>query len=127
MQQAQAGDPVFPWPLSSLIQPLDKASLPGTWVAYDHNAVWFIEINPMKESLDAISIHLQSNGFRTHKAAGEANSVAEVFLGTIENSDERVYRVMIYRDPEGLALRISRDPNSFYDLRLYRVDSRKEM
>ena len=118
--QAFGRDPIFPWPLSSSIRPMDKNDLTGSWVAYQHNTIWFIEIlNPLDYS-DVVYVQLRSNGIRTHRANGWLHLDRKVFLGTITTESQREYGGMLYRDNEGIKIRVSKGLHGYYDLLLYK-------
>ncbi len=115
------GDPISPpWPVSISTMPLDMQELPGEWVAYSHDTIWFIQIELNANGRGLAAIHIQSNAVRTHKVDGwlapHENSLAgEIFLdGTRRN------QIMIFRDKEGTKLRLSAPSDNYYDLKLYK-------
>ncbi|MFS4460227.1 hypothetical protein [Bdellovibrio sp. HCB2-146] len=115
-----AKDTPLPWPLATNVLPIDQGELPGSWVAYDHNTIWFVEIQPDDENADMIHIDLRSNGIRTHHVEGYMVLGEKLYVGTLKNEDDRYYVGSLYLDKEGYKIRVFRSKHSYFDLRLYK-------
>ncbi|HEX7674035.1 MAG TPA: hypothetical protein VF412_07685 [Bdellovibrio sp.] len=115
------GGPVIPpWPVSISTQPLIIEDLPGEWIAYDHNTIWFIQIELDANGRGLASIHMQSNAIRTHKVDGWLAPQENSLSGELNFDGQHSVKVMIFRDYEGTKLRIAAAHDSYYDLKLYR-------
>lgn len=119
---ARPGDPISPpWPVSISTMPLEIESLPGEWVAYDHDTIWFMQIALNANGRGLAAIHIQSNAIRNHDVSGwlapHTNSLAGELIIDGTHSSE----IMIFCDQDGTKLRISSSTNGgYYDLKLYK-------
>ena len=115
------GGPVIPpWPVSISTQPLIIEDLPGEWVAYDRNSIWFIQIELDANGRGTAQIHVQSNAIRARKVDGWLAPQENSLSGEINFDGQRPVKIMIFRDHEGTKLRIAGPHESYYDLKLYR-------
>lgn len=114
-------DPISPpWPVSISTMPLEIESLPGEWVAYSHNTIWFIQIELNANGRGLASIHIQSNAVRTHNVSGWMEQLQNSLAGEIDFDGDRSSKIMIFRDNEGTKLRVSASGGGYYDLKLYK-------
>ncbi|MDG0817394.1 hypothetical protein [Bdellovibrio svalbardensis] len=114
-------DPISPpWPVSISTMPLEMEDLPGEWVAYSHNTIWFIQIEMNANGRGLAAIHIQSNAVRTHKVDGWLAFHKNSLAGEILFDGHASKQIMIFRDSEGTKLRISAPGDRYYDLKLYK-------
>lgn len=114
-------DPISPpWPLSISTLPVDLIYLPGEWVAYDHNSIWWIQITFNKEKNGLSEIYIRSNAVRNHEAAGWLVGQKNALVGQLVFNNERAVNIMIFRDKEGTKLRIAAESETYYDLKLFK-------
>jgi hypothetical protein len=119
---AQDHGPVFPWPLSSSLRPVNEAGLVGGWVSYANGFAWFVEIRKTSEN-DVYSIRVQSHSIPKKSAYGWFHKDGLVYLGSLSvDKTAGIMGALLYEDSEGLKLRISTNPQHFLDLRLYRTE-----
>lgn len=113
------GDPVIPWPTFVSLTPVTCEQLQGDWVAYDHNSIWFVNLE-MREG-DALStLRIKSNALFTHKATGWLEADGPLFYGKIAMDPTHFYDVIVFRDLDGTKIRIIKGPQKYFDLKLYR-------
>lgn len=118
---AQDHGPVFPWPLTSTLRPVDEANLVGGWVSYANGFAWFIEVRPTSEP-GAYSIRVQSHSIPKKSAYGWFHCDGQVFVGSLSVYKNDIMGGLLYQDSDGLKLRISTNPEHFLDLPLYRTE-----
>lgn len=119
---AGPGDgPIVPWPTSVTRQNITSEELLGNWVTFSHNTIWFLEVTPDKGIEGVLYLTLKSNALFTHQGSGYVFPDERIFWGDLIMDKSHVSRIAIFRDQEGVKLRISAKPNSYYDLKLYRV------
>lgn len=114
-------DPVSPpWPLSISTLPVDFDGLPGEWVAYGHNTIWFIDIEPNANGRGLSGIHIKSNAIRTHDVDGWLGVQQNALVGQVAIDSDTTLDIMIFRDREGTKLRLGSSGDKYYDLKLYK-------
>ncbi|QDK37472.1 hypothetical protein [Bdellovibrio sp. NC01] len=123
---AHPGGPITPpWPLSISTAPLDIETLPGEWVAYSHNTIWFLQIELNANGRGLAAIHIQSNAIRNHKVDGWLAPDQNALIGEILVDENRSQKIMIFKDKDGTKLRIAAGGNGYYDLKLYKREKGK--
>ncbi len=110
-------DPVFPWPFGYSIQNIDQELLQGSYVAFSHDAFWFVDIGPLNhDGLRKITV--ESSSLRHNRGFGWLLCDGQVLMGQLFVKVGRSFSVMLYQVPEGLNLRVAMSPSDFYDLQL---------
>lgn len=117
---AGPGDgPIVPWP-TSVRETIQVEELLGTWVAYDFNSVWNINIYPLLPGSNVVYVDIQSAALFTQNAQGILNDGDGLFWGDIIMDESHRSQILIYRDSEGTKLRLGKNKNKFFDMKLYR-------
>ena len=118
---SQDKGPIFPWPLTSTLRPVDESGLVGGWVSYANGFAWFVEVRETSEK-DVYSIRVQSHSIPTKSAFGWFHKDGHMFVGSLAVDKNSVFGALLYQDADGLKLRISSNPQHFLDLPLYRTE-----
>ncbi|MBV2169981.1 MAG: hypothetical protein KUL82_14855 [Bdellovibrio sp.] len=119
---AGPGDgPIVPWPTSINRQNITSEELIGNWVTFSHNTIWFLEVTPDDGIEGVLYLSLKSNALFNHKATGYVFPDERIFWGDLIMDKNHISRIAIFRDRDGLKLRISSKQDTFHDLKLYRV------
>ncbi len=85
-------------------------------MAYSHNTVWFININ--LENDDRISVSIHSEALFTNQGTAVLKKADKAFFGTLNMDRKHKAAVLIYKDREGVKLRLAEDEENFFDLSL---------
>ncbi|KYG64215.1 hypothetical protein AZI87_13310 [Bdellovibrio bacteriovorus] len=118
---AGPGDgPIVPWPTSVVREALNETTIYGDWVAYEHNAVWYINIQKDPLEIGRASIAISSGAVFTHKAVGSLYRGDNVFWGKLVMDANHSAAIVLYKDYEGTKLRIAKGHNRYVDVKLYR-------
>lgn len=125
-------DPIIPWPLDSYREHLCNQDVEGSWIAFNqNNAVWFVQIvKPNRESRPSLIISLTpfftpvlaSTGFYSPQI-GWLLPVDGAFAGRVTTIKRHENHVVIFKNLDGLYLRIETEKEQYQDLILYRNHS----
>lgn len=115
----RGGDPTVPWPTNVIREQFYLEEIRGEWVAYSHNTVWLIRVLP--QSNNRLLLMIRSEALFTNKGTGLLYANDNVFWGQLIMDGNHISAALIYKDQEGLKLRIAKDLDTYYDLELYRT------
>lgn len=118
---AGPGDgPIVPWP-TSVVEDIFVDDIKGPWAAYDHNSVWFIDIDLDVENENSALITVRSAALFGHFATGSIRGLNHFFCGEITMDETHRAGVIIFRDHDGYKLRISDRTHRYRDMQLFRI------
>ncbi|KHD89973.1 MAG: hypothetical protein OM95_00075 [Bdellovibrio sp. ArHS] len=118
---AGPGDgPIVPWPTSVTREALTDTQVYGRWVAYEHHAIWFVNIQKDPLEIGRSYISISSDALFTHKAVGSLYTGDNVMWGKLIMDATHSAAIVLYKDAEGTKLRIAKGRNRYVELKLSR-------
>ncbi|HEY8272486.1 MAG TPA: hypothetical protein VIG33_16455 [Pseudobdellovibrionaceae bacterium] len=120
---ASGHDPIVPWPLDVNREYIESQDIVGTWVALDriNNKLWYLKITkPPIRSNTSVTISLLGKGF-SKPQMGWLVPVDGVYAGKITTSKDQESPLMIFKNLDGLYLRLETEKEEYQDFILYRI------
>lgn len=118
------GDPIVPWPLDINREHLCSHDVEGSWVAFDqNNTIWFVQIirSNIKSKTSILIARPGTNSYTSQ--VGWLLPVDGVFAGKVISTENHEFNVMIFKNLDGLYLRLGTGKEDYQDLILYRDES----
>lgn len=118
---AGPGDgPIVPWPTATLMESPEKSAMIGSWVAYEDNSVWFIDIYEDPELDYLFDIKVFSHALYGHHGYGRLQFDKRAFWGTLYMAANHDLMVFIFRDNDGTPMMRIGKHSKWHDVQLYR-------
>lgn len=117
-----SSDPIVPWPLEANHEYLYSQDIEGTWIAFDrgNERLWFVKI--VKSNIKSnSSIVISLLGRTSSPQSGWLVPVDGVFAGKVNISKGHESPLMIFKNLDGLYLRLETTKNNYQDFVLYPV------
>ncbi|MGZ3743983.1 MAG: hypothetical protein ACXWRE_09755 [Pseudobdellovibrionaceae bacterium] len=115
-------DPVVPWPLEAGREYLYTHDIEGSWVAFDQkNNMWHVKISKSTLQGDGPILISIVGKEASPSQMGWLIPVDGVFAGKVTSNKDHEASLMIFRNLDGLYLRLETGKEKYRDLILYRV------
>jgi hypothetical protein len=118
------GEPIVPWPLDINHEHLSSHDVEGSWVAFDqNNTIWFVKVirSNIKSKTSIIIARSGANIYTPQ--VGWLLPVDGVFAGKVTSLENHELSIMIFKNLDGLYLRLGTGKEKYQDFMLYRDDS----
>jgi len=111
--------PIIIWPSKVVETQIHAQDVVGVWAAYHRKTRWFVEIKEGQRG-GALSLEILSSGLKGNRAFGQLLLNGNTLQGAVLMADQQIKGVLLFRDEDGLKLRVTEDRKTYFDLLLYR-------
>lgn len=120
---AGPGDgPIVPWPTATLMESPEKSAMIGSWVAFEDNSIWFIDIYEDPDLDYLFDIKIFSHALYGHHGYGRLQFDKRAFWGTLYMADDHDLMVFVYRAHDDTPMMRIGKHNKWHDVELFRYE-----